>query len=85
VQGQVKPQAQTQNEPGPSYSNSDPEETYRRKFGLEPGVPADPLDEIILGVRMGTVDISEEGDREVRVSSAIGCFLFMFASMKRRS
>jgi hypothetical protein len=30
------------------------------RFGLEPGVPADPLDEIILGVKMGTVDVSDE-------------------------
>jgi len=47
---------------GTSQPQPDPDEMYKRKFGLEPGVAADPLDEIILGVRMGTVDISEEGD-----------------------
>jgi len=53
----------SQTRAGPSgTSQPDPDEMYKRKFGLEPGVPADPLDEIILGVRMGTVDISEEGD-----------------------
>ena len=36
------------------------EDIYKRRFGLEPGVPADPLDEIIMGVKMGTVDISED-------------------------
>jgi hypothetical protein len=35
------------------------DDQYKRRFGLEPGVPADPLDEIIMGVKMGTVDIDE--------------------------
>jgi hypothetical protein len=53
----------SQTRAGPSgTSQPDPDEMYKRKFGLEPGVPADPLDEIILGVRMGTVDISDEAD-----------------------
>jgi hypothetical protein len=41
------------------------DDQYKRRFGLEPGVPADPLDEIIMGVKMGTVDI-DDGD-EVRL------------------
>lgn len=41
--------------------NKDEDDQYKRRFGLEPGVPADPLDEIIMGVKMGTVDI-DDGD-----------------------
>lgn len=48
-------------QPGPIPANEavEEEDRYKKRFGLEPGVPADPLDEIIMGVKMGTVDISD--------------------------
>lgn len=33
---------------------------YKERFGLEAGVAADPLDQIILGVKEGTMDLSDE-------------------------
>lgn len=48
-------------QPGPIPTDEavEEEDRYKKRFGLEPGVPADPLDEIIMGVKMGTVDISD--------------------------
>lgn len=44
--------------------------TYKARFGLVPGVKADGLDEIIMGVKKGTVNLPEQEDLEELVAAA---------------